>query len=298
MTTATVAPPDRPDLDPAGSLPSAHRRHRTRRRAPPTRCSIRPTGTEPASWLEATPTEVDAAIAAARRSFDAGVWSRASNPVRAEVLEATAARIRTDTDRLAALEALDTGKAVGGARIFDVHEAATAFAYAAGVARDLHGDVRRACFPPLLLPGGGPDLLTLRLPEPAGVVVELLPWNGPLMTGSQRIAAALAAGCSIVAKPPEEAVVTLTELGRILTECGLPDGVLNIVLGPGETVGEQLVADPRVDLVSLTGSPRNRSPSDEHGCCQSHPRALGAGGQGPRHRIRRRRPRAGRPSGP
>lgn len=213
------------------------------------------TGAEPAAWLEATPAEVDAAAAAARRSFDSGVWARASNPHRAEVLEAAAARIRADADRLAALEALDTGKAVGGAKIFDVHEAATAFACAAGAARDLHGDVRRAAFPPLLLPGGGPDLLNLRLPEPAGVVAELLPWNGPLMTGSQRIAAALAAGCSVVAKPPEEAVVTLVELGRMLGECGLPDGVLNIVLGPGETVGEQLVSDPRIDLVSLTGGP-------------------------------------------
>jgi acyl-CoA reductase-like NAD-dependent aldehyde dehydrogenase len=212
------------------------------------------TGESPATWLAATSSEVDQAIGAARRSFDAGVWARMSNAARAEVLDSVAVRIRQDATRLATLEALDTGKAVGGAEVFDVYEAATAFAYAAGVARDLHGDVRRASFPPQLLPGGGPDLLTLRLPEPAGVVAELLPWNGPLMTGSQRIAAALAAGCSIVAKPPEEAVVTLTELGRILLECGLPPGVLNIVLGPGESVGEQLVGDPRIDLVSLTGS--------------------------------------------
>jgi acyl-CoA reductase-like NAD-dependent aldehyde dehydrogenase len=212
------------------------------------------TGESPATWLAATSSEVDQAIGAARRSFDAGVWARMSNAARAEVLDSVAVRIRQDATRLATLEALDTGKAVGGAEVFDVYEAATAFAYAAGIARDLHGDVRRASFPPQLLPGGGPDLLTLRLPEPAGVVAELLPWNGPLMTGSQRIAAALAAGCSIVAKPPEEAVVTLTELGRILLECGLPPGVLNIVLGPGESVGEQLVGDPRIDLVSLTGS--------------------------------------------
>ncbi|HEY9557216.1 MAG TPA: aldehyde dehydrogenase family protein, partial [Acidimicrobiales bacterium] len=127
------------------------------------------------------------------------------------------------------------------------------FAFSGGVGRDLHGDVRRAAFPPDLLPGGGPDVLTMRLPEPAGVVVELLPWNGPLMTGSQRIAAALAAGCSIVVKPPEEAVVSIIELARILADCGLPPGTLNVILGPGETVGEQLVSDPRVDLVSLTG---------------------------------------------
>jgi acyl-CoA reductase-like NAD-dependent aldehyde dehydrogenase len=207
-----------------------------------------------ASWAEATPEEVDAALAAARRTFDAGDWRRRSLAGRAEVLEAVATRIRADAARLAALEAMDTGKAVAGALVYDVYEAATAFAHAAGVARDLHGDVRRSNFPPDLLPGGGPDLLTLRLREPAGVVCELLPWNGPLMTGSQRIAAALAAGCSVVAKPPEEAVVSTLELARLLHECGLPPGALNVVLGAGETVGEQLVSDPRVDLVSLTGS--------------------------------------------
>jgi acyl-CoA reductase-like NAD-dependent aldehyde dehydrogenase len=204
-------------------------------------------------WVEATADDVDAALGAARRTFDRGDWRRRTLAARAEVLEAAAARIRADAQRLAALEAMDTGKAVGSALVYDVYEAATAFAYAAGVARDLHGDVRRAAFPPDLLPGGGPGMLTLRLREPAGVVVELLPWNGPLMTGSQRIAAALAAGCSIVAKPPEEAVISVVELARILHECGLPPGVLNVVLGPGETVGEQLVTDPRADLVSLTG---------------------------------------------
>ena len=211
------------------------------------------TGETHAQWAEATPEEVDAALGAARRSFDEGDWRRMAPGRRAEVLDAVAARIRSDADRLAALEAADTGKAVGGALVYDVHEAATAFAFAAGVARDLHGDVRRTAFPPALLPGGGPAVLTMRLRDPAGVVVELLPWNGPLMTGSQRIATALAAGCSIVVKPPEEAVVSIVELAAILADCGLPAGTLNVVLGPGETVGEQLVSDPRVDLVSLTG---------------------------------------------
>lgn len=212
------------------------------------------TGTEVARWSEATDGEVERAVAAARRTFDAGEWRRRPLAQRAEVLERVAQRLRDERARLAALEALDTGKAVGGALVYDLYEAATAFAFAAGVARDLHGDVRRAAFPPELLPGGGPEVLTMRLREPAGVVVELLPWNGPLMTGSQRIAAALAAGCSVIAKPPEEAVITVLELARILTDAGLPPGVLNVVLGAGETVGERLVADPRVDLVSLTGS--------------------------------------------
>lgn len=211
------------------------------------------TGDVHGRWAQATPGEVDAAVAAARRSFDEGDWRRMAPARRAEVLEAAAAAIRTAAPRLAALEAATTGKPVGGALVYDVHEAATAFAYAAGVGRDLHGDVRRASFPPDLLPGGGPDVLTLRLREPAGVIAELLPWNGPLMTGSQRLAAALAAGCSVVVKPPEEAVVTIVELAGILAECGLPAGTLNVVMGPGESVGDQLVRDPRVDLVSLTG---------------------------------------------
>ncbi len=209
---------------------------------------------EVASWCSATDAEVEDALAAARRSFDGGVWRRMPPARRAEVLERVAQRIREETPRLAALEALDTGKAVSGAITYDVYEAATAFAFAAGAARDLHGDVRRTAFPPDLLPGGGPDILTMRLREPAGVVCELLPWNGPLMTGSQRIAAALAAGCSMVVKAPREACISVVQLGRLLLDCGLPPGVLNVVLGPGSSVGERLVADPRVDLVSLTGS--------------------------------------------
>jgi acyl-CoA reductase-like NAD-dependent aldehyde dehydrogenase len=225
------------------------------RRDGPTHGVLDPsTGSEIARWSEASGTEIDDATAAARRTFDEGVWRRMPLGGRAEVLERVAQRLRDERERLAALEALDTGKAVGGAIVYDLYEAATAFAYAAGLARDLHGDVRRAAFPPELLPGGGPSVLTMRLREPAGVVVELLPWNGPLMTGSQRIGVALAAGCSIVVKPPEEAVISVLELARILAEAGLPPGVLNVVLGPGETVGERLVADPRVDLISLTGS--------------------------------------------
>ncbi|WP_055478532.1 aldehyde dehydrogenase family protein [Sphaerimonospora mesophila] len=230
------------------------------------------TGETPARYAEATAAEVEAALAAARRSHDEGEWRRMPAAVRAELLEAAATAIRADARRLAVLEALDTGRAIGGVLMNDVYEAAGAFSHAAAVARAMPGDVRRSAFPPEPLPGSGPELLTMRLRAPAGVVVELLPWNGPLMTGGRRIAMALAAGCSIVAKPPEEAVVTLVELGRVLTRAGLPAGVLNIVLGSGETVGEQLVTDPRVDLVSLTGGPetgrrvmesaaRNRTPT-------------------------------------
>jgi len=194
---------------------------------------------------------VEAALAAARRSFDGGEWSRAPLARRAEVLDAAAVAIRDHGERLVTLESLDTGKSVSGARHVDLYEAAAAFSYAAGVCRDLHGDVRPTSYPPDLFPGGGPEIITMRMREPAGVVAELLPWNAPLMTGSQRVAAGLAAGCSFVVKPPEEAVVTTINLARLLESVGLPRGVLNVVLGPGETVGEQLVAAADVEAYTV-----------------------------------------------
>jgi acyl-CoA reductase-like NAD-dependent aldehyde dehydrogenase len=212
------------------------------------------TGDEFAEWTEATPGEINMAISAARSSFDGGEWSRAPYSRRAEVLDRASEAIRREAKRLATLESLDTGKSIHGAISYDLYEAANAFAVAAGQCRDIHGDVRRTSYPPALFPPEAtPRVLTMRLREPAGVVCELLPWNAPLMTGSQRLAAGLAAGCSIVAKAPEEAVVTLVNLTRLLHECGVPSGVLNLLLGRGETVGEQLVEGGRFDLVSLTG---------------------------------------------
>jgi acyl-CoA reductase-like NAD-dependent aldehyde dehydrogenase len=212
------------------------------------------TGETFATWAEATAQEVDAALGAARRGFDSGVWSRLPLARRAEILEAASDAIRREATRLVTLESLDTGKTISGARHFDLYEAASAFAYGAAVCRVMHGDVRKNVYPPELFPDGGPEITTLRSHDPAGVVCELLPWNAPLMTGSQRMAAGLAAGCALVVKPPEEAVVTTVNLVRLLHAVGVPPEVLHVVLGRGETVGEQLVSDPRVDLVSLTGS--------------------------------------------
>jgi len=109
-----------------------------------------------ALWAEATPDKVEAALAAARRSFDGGEWSRAPLARRAEVLDAAAVAIRDHGERLVTLESLDTGKSVSGARHFDLYEAAAAFSYAAGVCRDLHGDVRPTSYPPGPVPRRGP----------------------------------------------------------------------------------------------------------------------------------------------
>lgn len=212
------------------------------------------TATTVARWVTATERDVDDALDVARASVDHGPWRRMPPLRRAEVLEAAADELHARAAGLAALESLDTGKSVHGAETFDLYEAETAFRHAAAVCRTATGDVRRSSYPPELFPAGGPDVLTVRVREPAGVVVELLPWNAPLMTGSQRLAAALAAGCSVVAKPPEEAVMTTSRLVALLHRVGVPVDVVQLVLGAGETVGERLIDDPRVDLISLTGS--------------------------------------------
>jgi len=212
------------------------------------------TGSTVARWAGAEARDVDDALSAARRSVDDGAWRRMPPLRRAEVLESVADGIGAAAAGLAAIESLDTGKSIHGAETFDLYEAETAFRHAAAVCRTATGDVRRSSYPPQLFPAGGPDVLTLRTREPAGVVVELLPWNAPLMTGSQRVAAALAAGCSVIVKPPEEAVMSSSRLVGLLHRAGVPAEVVQLVLGAGETVGEQLIGDRRVDLVSLTGS--------------------------------------------
>jgi acyl-CoA reductase-like NAD-dependent aldehyde dehydrogenase len=212
------------------------------------------TGAEVGSWLEATDDEVDRAIAAARKSFDEGVWRRRPPARRAEVLERAAQAIRARVPELIGLDCVSTGKVFLGGIGYDGYEAVNAFMGAAATIREAAGEVREAAFPPGLFPGDGPRILSIRNREPVGVVAELLPWNAPLFTGSERIAGALAAGCSIVAKPSEESPASFVELAGILREAGLPEGVFNVVLGRGETVGDRLIRDPRVDLVSVTGS--------------------------------------------
>jgi acyl-CoA reductase-like NAD-dependent aldehyde dehydrogenase len=212
------------------------------------------TGATIGTWYPSTPRDVDDALRTARLTHDEGTWRRLPPARRAELLDRVAADIEAAAPELAAFESLDTGKSIHGASTFDLYEAAAAFAHAAAVCRTAAGDVRRTSYPPALYPGDGPEIVTMRLHEPVGVVVELLPWNAPLMTGSQRLAAGLAAGCCVVVKPPEEAVVTASHLVRLLHAAGVPTGAVQLVLGAGETVGEQLVTDSRVDLVSLTGS--------------------------------------------
>ncbi|HEU4528562.1 MAG TPA: aldehyde dehydrogenase family protein [Actinomycetota bacterium] len=188
--------------------------------------------------------DVERAIDAARRAFDGGSWwPGTSERERGRILLRAAQIVHRDLERLARLEALDAGKPIGDARD-DIADVAYMFEYFGGWATKIHGDV---------LPIG-PDAMSFVMKEPVGVAAGITPWNYPMMMSAQKVAPAIAAGCTFVLKPPEQTPLTSLEIARILEEAGLPAGVLNVVTGFGETAGAPLVESPKVDKVGFTGS--------------------------------------------
>ena len=141
------------------------------------------------------------------------------------------------------METEDSGKPLGEARD-DIAEVAFMFEYYGGWATKIYGEI-----PPV-----GPDAMSLVIKEPVGVAAAITPWNYPMMMAVQKVAPAIAAGCTIVLKPAEQTPMTALEIPKILEEAGLPPGVLNVVTGFGETAGAPLVASPKVDKVGFTGS--------------------------------------------
>ncbi|MBO9406611.1 aldehyde dehydrogenase family protein [Shimia sp. R9_1] len=190
--------------------------------------------------------EAEAAIQAARKAFDAGVWSRISGKERATVLLKVADLIEANADRMIELEVLESGKPIAQAR-GEVTGAADLWRYAASLARSVHGDSHDTL---------GEDMVAMVLKQPIGVVSIITPWNFPFWILSQKLPFALAAGCTCVVKPSEMTPSTTVMLGELLIEAGLPAGVCNIVLGHGEPVGSVMAAHKDVDMVSFTGSTR------------------------------------------
>ena len=188
--------------------------------------------------------ETDAAIAAARAAFNAGLWSRISGKARAAVLLRVADLIEDNVERMARLETLESGKPISQSR-GEVSGAADLWRYAASLARTLHGDSHNTL---------GPDMLGVVLKEPIGVVSIITPWNFPFWILSQKLPFALAAGCTCVVKPSELTPSTTAMLGDLLGQAGLPAGVVNIVLGYGDPVGARMVSHADVDMITFTGS--------------------------------------------
>lgn len=188
--------------------------------------------------------DAERAIAVARKVFDAGIWSRISGKERATVLLKVADLIEANAERMAILETLESGKPIAQAR-GEVSGAADLWRYAASLARTLHGDSHNSL---------GEQMLGVVLKEPIGVVSIITPWNFPFWILSQKLPFALAAGCTCVVKPSEMAPSTTVMLADLLTEAGLPTGVVNIVLGFGQPVGQVMSEHADVDMVTFTGS--------------------------------------------
>jgi betaine-aldehyde dehydrogenase len=196
-----------------------------------------------ATAADAAEPDIDRAVAAARRAFDDGVWPRTSERERARILFRASDIIRRERDRLAELETRDSGKPLAEATE-DIDEVAFMFEYYAGWATKIMGEI-----PPV-----GPEAMSLVVKEPVGVAGCITPWNYPLMMASQKVAPALAAGCTVVLKPAEQTPLTALELATILEEAGIPAGVFNVVTGFGESAGAPLVRHPGVDKIAFTGS--------------------------------------------
>jgi acyl-CoA reductase-like NAD-dependent aldehyde dehydrogenase len=188
--------------------------------------------------------DVAAAVTAARAAVDSGGWGRSTGRERSKVLQAIAGTLEANADELAFLEAIDSGKPIGSVHYSDISISLDALGYFAGRAQSVTG--RAASMPDA-------SVLHHELLEPMGVVAEILPWNGPLWTGVQRMAAILAAGNAAIMKPAQMASLSFARLAQLMAELDLPPGVVNVLTGPGGVVGEALVTHPGVDLVSFTG---------------------------------------------
>ncbi|WP_396265633.1 betaine-aldehyde dehydrogenase [Halobacillus shinanisalinarum] len=183
------------------------------------------------------------AIAAAREAFDNGEWKDTPGAERGQKVLRIAELIERDKEELAELETLDTGKTVEESRA-DMEDIAGVFRYFAGLADKDGGEVIESPIP---------DSQSKVVREPVGVCGQITPWNYPLLQAAWKIAPALAAGNTIVIKPSEITPLTTVKVTELMEETGFPKGVVNLILGAGATVGNELAENEDVDLISFTG---------------------------------------------
>src|SRR5271165_37576 len=194
--------------------------------------------------------DIDEAVKAARKALDHGPWRRMTASERGRLIWKLADLLEAHTEEVGYLESLDNGKPLAIAKAADVPLAVDLFRYMAGWATKIEGNTINISVP--YMPGANFHCYTLR--EPVGVVGQIIPWNFPLLMAAWKLAPALATGCTVVLKPAEQTSLTALRLAELMAEAGLPDGVVNVVTGFGETAGSALAAHPDVDKVAFTGS--------------------------------------------
>ena len=187
--------------------------------------------------------DVDRAVRAAAAALEAE-WGQMPAARRERLMHRLADLVDDNAEELAQLEALDNGKPVKMAARVDVPSASAHLRYYAGWPTKIEGEV---------IPVAWPDVHVYTRKEPVGVCGQIIPWNFPLLMAAWKLAPALAAGCTIVLKPAEQTPLTALRLGELVQEAGLPDGVVNVVTGDGET-GAALVDHPGVHKIAFTGS--------------------------------------------
>jgi (Z)-2-((N-methylformamido)methylene)-5-hydroxybutyrolactone dehydrogenase len=202
--------------------------------------TARPWATIPRAGAE----DIDAAVRAARAAFDDGPWRRAPAKERARLLRRLAELVDERALDIATVEVTDNGKLLREMEQ-QLRGLPDYLHYWAGAADKIHGET---------MPGPTPDWLIYTVREPAGVVAAITPWNSPVLLMTWKLAPALAAGCTVVIKPAEQAPASTLEFARLVEEAGFPPGVVNVVTGFGPDAGAPLAAHPGVDKVAFTGS--------------------------------------------
>lgn len=202
------------------------------------------TGAEIAQVSEGAAGDIDRAVESARTAFDSGPWGRMSPADRKSILKRFALLVEAHSDELAVLETLDGGKPINDTATIDLPETVSCLLWHAELADKLYDRISPS----------GPGVVSMIVREPMGVVGAVLPWNFPLMTAAWKIGPALAAGNTMVLKPAEQTALSTIRMVELASEAGLPDGVLNVVPGFGETAGRALGTHPDVDCVAFTGS--------------------------------------------
>jgi acyl-CoA reductase-like NAD-dependent aldehyde dehydrogenase len=188
--------------------------------------------------------DIDLAVQAARRAFEQGPWPKMTAAERGRLLWKLADLIVANLDEMARLESINTGKTLFDSGKVELPFAAEVFRYYAGWTTKIHGEtlnLREGAF-------------TFTLRQPIGVVGAIVPWNFPFLLASWKIAPALAAGNTVVLKPASLTPLTALKFAHLTAEAGLPEGVFNVVPGPGGKVGMALVRHPGVDKIAFTGS--------------------------------------------
>jgi acyl-CoA reductase-like NAD-dependent aldehyde dehydrogenase len=202
------------------------------------------TGRAWATVPQAGAADVDLAVRAAREAFDTGPWGRATARQRARLMRRLAAVIEEHADEVAAVEVTDNGKLIRE-MAGQIRGLPDYLEYFAGAADKIHGDT---------IPADRDNFFIYTVPEPVGVVGAITPWNSPLLLMTWKLAPALAAGCTFVVKPAEQAPVSTLEFARLVDEAGFPPGVFNVVTGLGPQAGAALTGHHGVDKIAFTGA--------------------------------------------